>query len=403
MVAKNNELGSGPMTGARVFVGIGFLILATSFIASTGVLIYEFASIDWLTMILAHSHLFLFFPLLGTLGLVAFYLPSVVFTHLYWTHLPGGKVRLLLGIVAIGALSLGVFWYLDAKPRHAWEVSPAALGTDKGETLRCSGDGQICHRVPITDALANLRLDAQDRLGLWPFGRNCSVDPLLELPNDMQRLRWCFPAKAMLGGVACCQVQARFAKVIASMQADPSTRSLSGKLDAYFLPFKIFFVLIVVLIGGLLAVWRSKLDEHYQALIPSIERGIIVGAMAMVAWALMDYGYQEVADALFGRWTEGLPIRLSLVVGPWTLLLLFYFLRHLEKYSAVIGQISGAVIAAVYVLRYESVNDWSVLLLGIGASPLSIALLAAMSFAGVLWIIWPRSSKEATQQLSFRA
>ena len=391
------------MTGARVFVGIGFLILGTSFIASTGVLIYEFASTDWLTMILAHSHLFLFFPLLGTLGLVAFYLPSVVFTHLYWTHLPGGKVRLLLGIVAIGALSLGVFWYLDAKPRHAWEVSPAALGTDKGETLRCSGDGQICQRVPITDSLANLRLDAQDRLGLWPFGRNCSVDPLLELPNDMQRLRWCFPAKAMLGGVACCQVQARFAKVIASMQADPSTRSLSGKLDAYFLPFKIFFVLIIVLIGGLLAVWRSKLDEHYQALIPSIERGIIVGAMAMVAWALMDYGYQEVADALFGRWTEGLPIRLSLVVGPWTLLLLFYFLRHLEKYSAVIGQISGAVIAAVYVLRYESVNDWSVLLLGIGASPLSIALLAAMSFAGVLWIIWPRSSKEATEQLSVEA
>jgi len=305
--------------------------------------------------------------------------------------------------LAIAALSSGVFWWLDTKPRHVWEVSPAALATDKGETVRCAGDGQICRRVPITDALANLELDGQDRLGLWPFGRNCSVDPLLELPNDMQRLRWCFPAKAMLGGVACCQVQARFAKVIASMQADPSTRSLSGKLDAYFLPFKIFFVLIVVLIGGLLAVWRSKLDEHYQALIPSIERGIIVGAMAMVAWALMDYGYQEVADALFGRWTEGLPIRLSLVVGPWTLLLLFYFLRHLEKYSAVIGQISGAVIAAVYVLRYESVNDWSVLLLGIGASPLSIALLAAMSFAGVLWIIWPRSSKEATEQLSVGA
>jgi len=115
------------MTGARVFVGIVFLILGTSFIASTGVLIYEFASTDWLTVVLAHSHLFLFFPLLGSLGLVAFYLPSVVFTHLYWTNLPGGKVRFSLGIVAIGALSLGVFWWLDAKPRHVWEVSPAAL------------------------------------------------------------------------------------------------------------------------------------------------------------------------------------------------------------------------------------------------------------------------------------
>jgi len=305
-----------------------------------------------------------------------------------------------LGIVAIGALSLGVFWWLDAKPRHVWEVSPAALETDKGETLRCTGDGQICQRVPIADALANLRLEAQNRLGLWPFGRNCNVDPLLELPNDLQRQRWCFPAKAMLVGVACCQVQARLADVIASMQANASTRSLSGKLDTYFLPLKIFFVLIVIVIGGLLAVWRSKLDEHYQALIPSIERGVIVGAMAMIAWALMDYGYQEVADALFGRWTDGLPIRLSLVVCPWTLLLLFYFLRHLEKYSAIIGQISGAVVAAVYVLRYESVNDWSVLFLGIGASALSIALLVAMSFAGVLWIIWPRRSKAASERLS---
>ena len=122
--------------------------------------------------------------------------------------------------------------------------------------------------------------------------------------------------------------------------------------------------------------------------------------MAMIAWALMDYGYQEVADALFGRWTDGLPIRLSLVVCPWTLLLLFYFLRHLEKYSAIIGQISGAVVAAVYVLRYESVNDWSVLFLGIGASALSIALLVAISFAGVLWIIWPRRSKAASERLS---
>jgi hypothetical protein len=357
-------------------------------------LIYEFASADWVTMVLAHSHLFLFFPLLGILGLVAFYLPSVVFTHFYWTHLPWGKVRFQLGLVAIAALSLGVYWWLDAKPRHVWEVSPAALATDKGEALRCTDDGQICQRVPILDALANLRLEAQSRLGLWPFGRNCNVDPLLDLPDEMQKQRWCFPAKAMLVGTACCNVQVRFTEVITNMQANASTRSLSGKLDAYFLPLKIYFILIVILIGGLLAAWRSKLDDHYQALIPSIERGVIVGAIAMVAWALMDYGYQEVSDALFGRWSEGLPIRLSLVVGPWTLFLLFYFLRHLGKYSAIIGQISGAVVAAVYVLRYESVNDWSVLLLGIGASTLSIAVVVALSVAGVLWIVWPRSSNK---------
>ena len=44
-------------------------------------------------MVVAHSHLFFFFPVLGVLALFAFYLPSVVFTHLYWNHLPYGKLR----------------------------------------------------------------------------------------------------------------------------------------------------------------------------------------------------------------------------------------------------------------------------------------------------------------------
>ena len=108
------------MTGARIFVAIAFLILGASFVASTGVLINEFQNIDWFSMVVAHSHLFLFFPVLGILALVAFYLPSVIFTHLYWTHLPYGRRRFLLGFIGIAALSLGICWWLDAKPRAVW-------------------------------------------------------------------------------------------------------------------------------------------------------------------------------------------------------------------------------------------------------------------------------------------
>jgi len=74
----------------RVFVGIGFLILGTTFTASTGVLICDFASADWLTLVVGTwPSAIVLITLLAILGLVAFYLPSVVFTHLYWTHLAG--------------------------------------------------------------------------------------------------------------------------------------------------------------------------------------------------------------------------------------------------------------------------------------------------------------------------
>ncbi len=383
------------MTGARVFVAICFLVLGASFIASTGVLIHEFASTDWLTMVVAHSHLFFFFPVISILALVAFYLPSVVFTHLYWTHLPKGKIRLPLWLVALAALSLGVSWWLNAKPRAIWEVSPDALVADNGEAVPCAGDGTICRRAPILDALRNIRVEAQSRIGLSPFARNCDVNPLLDLPDDMQKQRWCFPAQAMLTGTACCHVQARFAQAVADLQADVATRSLSGKLDAFFLPLKIFFVLIILTIGGLLAAWRYKLDQHYHDLIPAIERGVIVGAVAMLPWPLMDYAYVQVSHALFGRWSAGLPLKLSLVIAPWLLVLLFYFLRHLGKYSAIAGQITGAVMATVYVLRYEPINDLGVRLLGIGADSLTIACLIAASIAGVFWIVWPRRGQVA--------
>ena len=381
------------MTGARVFVTVGFLVLGASFIASTGVLIYEFSSTDWLTMVVAHSHLFFFFPVISALALVAFYLPSVVFTHLYWTYLPKGKLRLPLWLSALAALSLGISWWLDGKPRAVWEVSPGALAADSGETVPCTADGAICRRVPILDALRNLRAEAQIRFGLSLFARNCNVDPLLDLPDDMQKQRWCFPAKAMLAGAACCQVQARFAHAVAGLQADLTTRSLSGKLDAFFLPLKIFFVLIIITIGGLLATWRYKLDQHYHDLIPAIERGIIVGGIAILPWPLMDYAYDQVSHALFGRWSESPSLKLSLVIAPWLLLLLFYFLRHLGKYSAILGQISAAVMAGVYLLRYEPINDLAVRLLGVGTDSVSIACLIATSVAGALWIIWPRRSE----------
>jgi hypothetical protein len=371
------------MVGARIFVAIVFMILGASFLASTGILIYEFRDLDWLTMLVAHTHLFFFFPVLGLLALVAFYLPSVVLTDLYWSHVPYGKVRFIVGLLALAGLAYGAAWSLDKEPRAIYEVSPSALLADRGDPAK--------GRAAILDALGTLRETAQHRFGLSSFGRSCVTDPLLEVPDEMLKARYCFPAKKNLTGEACCSVQNAFAKAVLRLQQNPATRSLSGELDGLvFLPVKAFFILVVVAIAVLLAIWRNRMDQLYGDKVPALERGIIVGGFAMLFWLAMDYGYQQTANVLYGRQVAGPQLRLSLILVPWALLLLFYFLRRLGRQGELVGQISGVVFAGVAVLRYEQLNDWVVRLFGIGADSWLLAVLIGIAFAGLAALYWLR-------------
>jgi hypothetical protein len=363
------------MIGARIFVAIAFVILGASFIASTGLLIYEFRELDWLTMVVAHSHLFLFFPILGILALIAFFRPSVVLTHLYWNHVAYGKARFIFSAVVLAGLSYVLAWYLDREPRAIYEVSPSALLADQSS----AGKG----RVAVLDALSDLRETAQSRFGLSSFGRSCVRDPLLETPEEMLKERYCFPAGKKLTGEACCSVQAAFAKTVSGLHQNAATRSLSADWDTLaFLPLKTFFILVVVAIAGLLAIWRARIDEYYRDLVPGLERGVIIGAFAVLFWLAMDYGYQQTANVLFGRQVAGPQLRPSLILVPWALLLLFYFLRRLGKQGELVGQISGVVFAGVAVLRYEQLNDWVVRLFGIGADKWMLVALIVIALGG---------------------
>ena len=364
------------MAGARAFVAIAFLVLGVSFIVSTGLLIYEFRDIDWLTLLVAHSYLFFFFPVLGLLALFAFYLPSVVFTDLYWNHLPWGRIRFIIGIVVVMGLAYGFARSLDKPPRSIWEAAPGALTADRGGPAG---------RQPILDVLGDMREKAQTRLGLSNFARSCRPDPLMEVPEEMAKKRYCFPAKAFLTGPECCRVQEQFAAAVLRLQGNPATRSMSATYDALvLLPLKTFFILIVVAIGIVLTLNRDRIDRHYGPLVPQLERGVIVGAFAMLFWPAMDYGYQQTANALFGRADSGPQLRLSLVIAPWVLLLLFYFLRRLGKQGEMIGQISGVVVAAVAVLRYEQLNDLVGRLFGIGADPWMLIALGVLAVVGLV-------------------
>ena len=386
------------MTLARVVVAVVYLILGLSFVASTGLLIQEFQGTDWRPMIIAHSHLFFFFPVFGILALAAFYLPSVVFTDLYWRQLPYGKLRFPAGLLVLGVVSYGVAKFLDKPPRAIWEVSPRALAADKGDPAGCGGGAgaTACRRAPILATLSSLRAAGQARVGLSKFARSCVTDPMLETPEELEKERYCFPAGVRLKSAACCEVQKTFADEVARLQADPARRSRSSVYDTVFMPLKIFFVLLVIGIGLLLSAWRDKIDLLYRESIPAVERGVIIGAFAMLFWPAMDYGYQQTANVLFGRW-EGLQLRLSLVIAPWALLLLFYFLRRLGKQGEMIGQIAGVVTAAVAVLRYEDLNDWAVRLLGVGSQEWMMGGLLAVALAGFVALLWPWRSHFTTQ------
>jgi len=373
------------MIGARIFVASAFIVLGASFIASTSLLIIEFQELDWLTMVVAHSHLFLFFPVFGLLALIAFYLPSVVLTHLCWTQIRYGKARFVVGILVLAALGYGFAGSLDKEPRAIYEVAPYALAADRGDPAK--------GRVSILDALGTLRDTAQQRFGLSSFGRACTRDPLLEVPDEMLKERYCFPAKKNLTGEACCAVQLAFSKAVSRLQRDPETRSFSADMDRLlFLPIKTFFILVVVAIAVLLAFGRDRIDRLYADKVATLERGVIVGGFAMLFWLAMDYGYQQTANVLYGRMTAGPQLRLSLVLVPWALLLLFYFLRRLGKQGELVGQVSGVVFAGVAILRYEQLNDWVVRLFGIGADTWVLAVLVAVPLVGLGALFWLRGA-----------
>lgn len=375
------------MLGARIFVGVIFTLLGVSFLVSTGLLLQDYSTSEWVTVLATYSNLFLFFPVLGLLALIAFFVPSVIFTHLYWNHLPYGRVRFSLGLICAIALSYGFDRYLDQSPRALWEVSRSALAADAGEPAGCKGDA--CARASITQVQQSLRQAAQVRIGLSKFARGCGEDKLLEPREEMKAQRFCFPAQRNLDGDACCRVQAAFSKAVDALQANPATRSLAARWDRILMPMKIFFVVIVIAIGALLAAWRDKVDEFYGPYAPAIERGVIIGGFAMLVWPAMDYAYLSTANVLFGHEGSGPQFKLSLVIAPWMLLLIFYFLRRLGQEGEMMGQISGVVAAGVAVLRYEELNDWANRVVGVGMSQWMLWGLLAFAAAGLLALFWP--------------
>lgn len=381
----------GSLMPARIFVAAVFSLLALSFLTSTYLLMREFPE-SWRTLAIAHSHLFIFFPLFGVLALAAFYLPSVVFTDLYWRHIRFGAYRYLFGL----AVALVGAWYVStfllgpfAMPRALWEVSQTALAADRGEPADC-GTGRACTRLALAPAMQSLREKAGGPSSLSKFARACKPDPLVETPEENGKLRWCFASGRMTNAADCCTAQSAFATAVNSRAAAAATRSKLADYDEILQPVKIFFILVVLVIGGMLVFWRDRVGVHYPDHGGTIDRHVMIGGIAMLLWPVMDYAYLDVTNVLFGRPTDDVQIRLSLVAAPWAMLLLFHYLRRFARKVEVIGQIVGVAGGVGALLARDELKDWAVKLVGIGMPWWMPWSMIAICVAGFVLLFVPR-------------
>jgi hypothetical protein len=388
------------MIGARVFVLILFSLLGASFLAGTAALIWEFRESGWVTLATHDSHLFLFFPTLGIVALAAFYRPSYVFVDMYWRHVKLGRVRFVLGFVALAACSYWVAQGLaESRYKSVWDLNPATLAADKREPAGCGPAGPACERLKLIEAIQNVGTVSRERFGVRDFLRHCESEPLIEKATGGERKRYCFASTPLSSSprlsddAECCQAQGRFQSAIVKLHEAPAHRSFTGKVHALLLPLKVFFLLMLLLISILLALRHEGVQRHYPDRIARIEVGVIVGAVAMVFFPLMSQAFVQTADALYGvRQETGFrPIvdAMSVAFGAWALLLVLFFFRRHTPEVELAAKLAGVVASTVAVIKFDLIVALFARFLGAGADESSIAFLVFFAVFAVLILLSP--------------
>ena len=375
--------------GSKIFVALIFVLIGITFLATTGVLYYEFRADDWFSHLALYSHLFLFFPTFGILALFAFYVPSVVFTDLYWKHVqPAGRFRFVFGFLVVAGVSGWLAWMiLDSRVPTYWQLTPDAINNDKGAPSNCGRGQTACNRASIMDAISKVRLESQKRMGLANFIRICKVDPLLEIPHSVSAKRYCFASGRKMTAADCCRAQKSFSNNLKVIFENPDNRSLTGFVHAILLPFKVFFLLVLFVVGVLLAVWRHKVKEHYAPLVAKIERGVIVGALAVLFFPAANHGFLQSASVTYGPFGETVYPTLALIVsiafGAWTVFLMFFFFSRFHKDMESMMRTIGFLASAVAIFQYDAIINYAVRYMGAGSDRIIVLFYIVIAIVGI--------------------
>ncbi len=384
------------LLGVKLFVLCVFLALGLSFVALPIGLTLEFPPADALTLATFYSHLFVFFPTFGVATLCAFYTPACVFTDMYWRYVRHGRLRFGVGLVVVAALSVSLAaWLGSGDERSMFEIAPAALTRDAGDPAGCGATARpACRRLGVLAAANNVREVSQRRIGIADLARSCRVDPLLEPSPAAQRKRFCFASTPLRDGAPlhtdaeCCSAQAAFVDAIGEMYREPDQRSLTGRLHHGLLAGKIFFMLVLLVISVLLAAWRKSLDNHYAAYLPGIERGVLIGAAAMVIYPVMSHAFLQSAALLYGTTSEvgyrATAPYFTFTFGAWAMMLLLFFYKRRDKEIETLGRFGGVLAGAVAVFKYDLIIDLFVRGFGSGATAVTLLGLAVAAVFAIV-------------------
>jgi len=389
--------------GIRTTVFLIFAILGASFLTILGVLAYEYREMNWSAIAVVYSQLFLFFPTFGILALCAFYFPACVFLDMYWNHVPYGRARVWIGGILLAVASYAIAQPLLTGLPAVWQLKPEVLRADRGQPAGCAQTQQPCDRLPVMDALSQVREAGMDRVGLAAFGRDCSVldDKYLPPPESFEEPRYCFASgEERATGEECCTAQKQFRDYMRSSYRVVEDRALTGKVHEWVLPFIIFFLLVLLVIGLMLVIRRRSLGEFYNKHLNRLERGVVVGAFAMLFWPLSNHAYIQSTAVLFGGSSRSLFVTLapvfSLLFGLWALMLLFFFLRRYKTDIEMVGKIAGVIVSGIAFLRYEELVGYFERLAGSGADAWSLGFLGAILLTAFLQlVIWRAYDRES--------
>lgn len=410
---------------SKVFVFLVFAILAVSFWTTTGILYWEFAEdwrqpqfegALWFDIMTHYSHMFLFFPLFGTVALFAFYLPAVAFVDMYWrpadepgNEIPHAKARFVVGCSGLVVISAAIAYGLSLGSEAAlWQIKPDQLREQGAQDQVCawSGPDGQCRRVTFPTALANVRRVSQDRARITDLKRTCGRDPLVERLEGPQPKRYCFVTAQysrnpdqleakLLGDTACCTAMQRFETDARNLfAASPANASLLDRTQDVTLGLKIFFLLVILVISVLLAFRHKRIVAQYGHLAHRIDRGVLIGTFAMLFLPFMNHAYLLSTELIYGPndWLGGgdgvsfyrVPYAMSIAFGIWGFFIMLFFIRREDKEAERMSKIIGTIASGVFVLKYDTFIDYAVRFAGPGAGNYSV--LALVSLAALMWL-----------------
>src|SRR5262249_58244582 len=143
----------------------------------------------------------------------------------------------------------------------------------------------------------------------------------------------------------------------------------------------------------------AGVEKDYAAQIYGIERGVLIGAAAMIIYPVMSHAFLQSAALLYGSETAGgyraIAPLVSLAFGAWGLLLLFFFYRRRDKELQALARVGGIAGGAVAVAKYDHIIDFFLRGFGSGAGYAAVGALAAAALAARLlpfFLTSPRTS-----------